>query len=178
MNIFGITSAEAAFAGGLLGSFLITLVAFVFLWYILLVIAGWKIFEKAGQPGWKALIPIYNVYILYKIVGMQGWWWGTIGIAILYGIIATGAGYSPYMTEEQMAAFDFGAHPVFLIATIVTFAIAVWVNVTYAYRTAKVFGHDIGYTIGLILMPDIFRLIIGFGSSQYDKKYFKKHLQK
>ena len=29
-------------------------------WYVLQAIAYWKIFEKAGEPGWKALIPIYN----------------------------------------------------------------------------------------------------------------------
>ena len=31
-------------------------------WYVLLAIAYWKIFEKAGEPGWKALIPFYNTY--------------------------------------------------------------------------------------------------------------------
>jgi hypothetical protein len=39
------------------------------------VIAGlWKAFEKAGQPGWAAIIPIYNVYIMIKISG-NDWWW-------------------------------------------------------------------------------------------------------
>jgi len=42
---------------------------------IVVLIAGfWKMFEKAGQPGWAAIIPIYNVYILLKIVGRPGWW--------------------------------------------------------------------------------------------------------
>lgn len=35
--------------------------------------AGWRIFEKAGQPGWAALIPFYNAYILSKIVGKPEW---------------------------------------------------------------------------------------------------------
>ena len=34
---------------------------------ILQIVAYWKIFEKAGEPGWKALIPIYNVYLLFKL---------------------------------------------------------------------------------------------------------------
>src|SRR5262249_361755 len=43
--------------------------------FIILVIAAcWKIFTKAGQPGWAAIIPIYNWYILCKIVGRPGWW--------------------------------------------------------------------------------------------------------
>lgn len=42
---------------------------------IVLVVAGmWKMFEKAGQPGWAAIVPIYNTYILCKIVGRPGWW--------------------------------------------------------------------------------------------------------
>ena len=41
---------------------------------ILMIAACWKIFTKAGQPGWAAIIPIYNWYILCKIVGRPGWW--------------------------------------------------------------------------------------------------------
>ncbi|NNC82986.1 MAG: hypothetical protein HKN79_05365 [Flavobacteriales bacterium] len=41
---------------------------------IFLIAAQWKIYQKAGQPGWAAIIPIYNIYILTKIVGKPGWW--------------------------------------------------------------------------------------------------------
>jgi hypothetical protein len=41
---------------------------------VFLIAAMWKVFEKAGQPGWAAIIPIYNLYILTKIVGKPGWW--------------------------------------------------------------------------------------------------------
>ena len=34
----------------------------------------WKVFAKAGQPGWASIIPLYNTYILLKIVGRPGWW--------------------------------------------------------------------------------------------------------
>jgi hypothetical protein len=37
-------------------------------------IVFWKVNEKAGHPGWTALIPIYNVYIHIKIAGRAGWW--------------------------------------------------------------------------------------------------------
>jgi uncharacterized membrane protein YhaH (DUF805 family) len=36
--------------------------------------AWWKTFEKAGQPGWASLIPIYNIYVLLRIGGKPGWW--------------------------------------------------------------------------------------------------------
>ena len=38
------------------------------------IISLWKIFQKAGQPGWAAIIPIYNTYIMIKISGKSGWW--------------------------------------------------------------------------------------------------------
>lgn len=43
-------------------------------WFLLVVAGYWKTFEKAGEPGWKAIIPIYNVYVLLRIVGRPGWW--------------------------------------------------------------------------------------------------------
>ena len=47
----------------------------IYLAVVILVIAGvWKTFEKAGQPGWAAIIPFYNVYIMLKIAGRPGWW--------------------------------------------------------------------------------------------------------
>ena len=41
---------------------------------LLIIVAMWKVFTKAGQPGWASLIPIYNLYIWCKIVG-RPWWW-------------------------------------------------------------------------------------------------------
>lgn len=38
------------------------------------IFCGWKIFEKAGQPGWTVIIPIYSAYILTKIIG-KPWYW-------------------------------------------------------------------------------------------------------
>lgn len=40
---------------------------------ILTLIAFWKILEKAGVPGWAALIPFYNTYMLFKITWGNGW---------------------------------------------------------------------------------------------------------
>jgi Family of unknown function (DUF5684) len=50
---------------------------FIIIWLLVVVfiIASiWKTFEKAGQPGWAAIIPIYNIYIMTKIAGKPGWW--------------------------------------------------------------------------------------------------------
>jgi hypothetical protein len=42
---------------------------------VVVIMAGfWRVFVKAGQPGWAILIPIYNLYIMMKIAGRPGWW--------------------------------------------------------------------------------------------------------
>ena len=41
---------------------------------ILTIIGLWKVFEKAGEAGWKAIIPVYNAYILFKIAEKSFWY--------------------------------------------------------------------------------------------------------
>jgi len=41
---------------------------------VVFLVGLWKVFVKAGQPGWAVLIPFYNCYILLKIAGRPGWW--------------------------------------------------------------------------------------------------------
>lgn len=41
---------------------------------LLSIIGLWKVFTKAGKPGWAAIIPFYNIYVLLQIVGRPGWW--------------------------------------------------------------------------------------------------------
>lgn len=50
-------------------------VVIIYLAVIVLIIASmWKIFTKAGKPGWASIIPIYNIIILLEIVGKPAWW--------------------------------------------------------------------------------------------------------
>lgn len=62
------TTATATLSA-MLGTYSAIAIAF----YVLLVIAQWKIFTKAGEAGWKSLIPVYNMVVLYKIIGLSPW---------------------------------------------------------------------------------------------------------
>lgn len=59
---------------------------------LVLLIAGmWKVFTKAGHPGWASLIPFYNAYIMLLIAGKPGWWLILFFIPIvslIFGILA------------------------------------------------------------------------------------------
>ena len=54
-----------------------------------LIFAGfWKTFEKAGEPGWASIIPIYNLYVLVRISG-NAWWWFVLFFIPVINLVAT-----------------------------------------------------------------------------------------
>ncbi len=71
MEAVSYSTSSGDIAAMAIGGGLFSLVYFGFL--ILMVVAGWKIFEKAGVEGWKVLIPFYNTYTLFQIAGRNGW---------------------------------------------------------------------------------------------------------
>ncbi len=51
------------------------MVTVVYLAVVVLMLASmWKIFTKAGKPGWAAIVPIYNIIVLLEVVGRPIWW--------------------------------------------------------------------------------------------------------
>ena len=52
------------------GVFLIVLLAIT----VVMIASAWKVFTKAGQPGWAAIVPIYNVIVILQIIGRPLWW--------------------------------------------------------------------------------------------------------
>ena len=172
-----LTPAEAAAVGGAFGSIIAIAGVFAILFCILMIIATWKIFKKAGEPGWKSIIPIYNLYIMFKIVNMKSWFWWLLGISLISSVVAVvnNSATLYYMSGLEVQTIDFNTIPVaVLITMLIESAVAIWAGIVYCYRMSKVFGHGLGYTFGLIFLPNIFQLIIAFGSSKYDKKRLKK----
>ncbi len=104
------------------------------------IIANWKIFTKAGEKGWKSIIPIYNSVVLFKIIGLSPW------LLLIY-----------------LAAF---------IPVIGSIAVIV-LSIVSVYYLSKSFGKGAGFTVGLIFLPQIFQLILAFGSAEYVEPYKK-----
>ncbi|MFZ1063858.1 MAG: DUF5684 domain-containing protein [Acidimicrobiales bacterium] len=65
-----LTTVLASSSGGG-GAVAIIVVLAIVVFYIA---AYWRIFAKAGEPGWGAIIPIYNLYLYCKIAGRPEWW--------------------------------------------------------------------------------------------------------
>ena len=76
---------------------------------ILTLIANWKLFTKAGEKGWKSIIPIYNVVTLFRVAGLSGWWvlaYLLIAIPIAGPLFAFGL--SIYLMHSLAKAFGKG----------------------------------------------------------------------
>ncbi len=63
-------------------------IVFYLLIVILLIASMWKIYTKAGKPGWAAIVPIYNYVVLLDIVGKPVWWIVLLFIPLVNFIVA------------------------------------------------------------------------------------------
>ena len=82
--------------------------AALLVWLAILIVAiatGWKVFEKAGQPGWAVIIPFFNIYIMLKIVGRPAWWLVLYFIPVVNIVIAVIIAMDMAKSFGQSAAF-------------------------------------------------------------------------
>jgi len=77
---------------------------------VLIVISMWVVFEKAGESGWKSLIPFYNMYVLMEISGKPGWWFIVLFVPLL--------GFVFYLLAMLSLAERFGRSALFGIGLI------------------------------------------------------------
>ncbi|MBQ6387333.1 MAG: hypothetical protein IJH96_01775 [Ruminococcus sp.] len=122
---------------------------------IQIAISEWKILEKAGEKGWKALIPFYNIFMSHHIVGMNHAWF------ILEMIIWT--------FETFVAAFlDFPLwfETAFLIFTTVFTLVSAAVH---ANKMCNCFGKGLAFKLGMFFIPYVFPMMLAFGPAEYKK---------
>lgn len=74
-------------AGG--GGSIVTLIIYGVI-AVVYIVGMYKTFEKAGQPGWAAIIPIYNLYVLTQVAGKPAWWILLILCTGIIGMILIG----------------------------------------------------------------------------------------
>ena len=132
------TGFWAAFAGFMLVFLLIGLAVAV-----VAIIGMWKMFTKAGEEGWKSIIPIYNAITLCKIVGVNPWWILIVFVAGLLNFIP-------------------------IIGALVNLAASIYFSILLCVSTANSFGKDTGFAVGLFFLSPIFYCILGFGSAKYE----------
>ncbi len=70
-------------ANAFFATYLTTIIVVMLAVTAILIIATWKIFTKAGEEGWKSIIPIYNLYVFGKIAAGNG----ILGLLLLIPIV-------------------------------------------------------------------------------------------
>jgi hypothetical protein len=125
------------FAGVLLAVWLLIVIAI----YVVTVIGLWKMYVKAGRPGWAAIIPIYNWWVWVEMIGKPRWWfWALVASVLLSWIPVVG-----------------------IILSLLMFVL----YLLGCLEMAKAFDRGSGTGIGLWLVPFVFAPILGFGDAQY-----------
>ena len=158
---YGMYESSAIGTGAVVANVIISLALTV-----LAIIAYWRIFVKAGESGWKAIIPFYNIYTALKLFWKTSIFWIGIVLSVVmsigYGMAVSGA--------AALAVYGGGGNTaVMVIGLILAFGcgIATFIlEIIFLNRMSKAFGHGAGFTVGLVFLNFIFILILAFGKSK------------
>jgi len=144
---------------------------------ILLIVALWKVFEKAGEKGWKSLIPLYNLYIYCKIAWSKGWFWvlsSVCFIGILWMVLSIVfwmvSQNSDFETLRKLSSLKNLTNRLLGLISILGFIATFVATCVIQVRMAKNFGKSTGFGIGLIFLSGIFIPILWFWSAEYQEK--------
>jgi len=127
--------------------------AFLIIFGLLTIIGMYKIFEKASEKGWKALIPIYNIYMLYKIFWKTKYFILLLIISFIF-ILSTYFIYSQELFE--------------LLVFILTL-ILLYHQIILSIRISRSFEKNIFWSLGIVFFPYLFIIILGFNKTKYIK---------
>ena len=147
-----------------------TVFAIIFL--IVGIVGLWKVFEKAGEKGWKALIPIYSGYILFKIAGKKFLKYAILCIimCVCYFLMMFGSVGIFMGAAGGNSDVAGGMGILTLIASIGVIVTGIWMIVLQAKMCAglsRKFGHGNGFAAGLFFLAPIFYCILGFNKDTY-----------
>lgn len=158
---YGVYESSALSTGAVVANVIISL-AFI----ALAIIAYWRIFVKAGEEGWKAIIPFYNAYTAMKLFWKTSIFWIGIGLGVGASI---GYGMASYGVVALAIYGGGGNAAVMVIGFILAFGCGITafvLEIMFLNRVSKAFGHGAGFTVGLVFLNFIFILILAFSKSE------------
>lgn len=122
---------------------------------VMCVIANWKLFEKAGEPGWSALIPFYNSYQMAKIAtGDAKICWAYVGVSILSTLVSD----LPKLISGSDEATGGALGVIISLASLV-------IEAYVCYMFAKSFGQSTAMCVLSIFFGGIIFIILAFTKS-------------
>lgn len=149
-------------AGGML--FMLIFLLFYLAIVILLIVSIWRVYEKAGEAGWKCLIPFYSTYVMLRFTGRPTKWMWYIFLPMLFYMPA----YFLLLLDMQGAIYMAPMVVVALILLMLSMITVMMVfNILIYTALCDRFGISKWFTLGLVLMPIIFWPILAFGDYTY-----------
>ena len=127
-------------------------------WWILQIIANWKVFTKANEGGWKSIVPVVSGHTAFKIAWNPIWFWVSM---VVTGVGAYIQNYSGENVEKLGGTL--------LVVALVAMVVGLAIQIIYCFKLAKAFGKGIGFTIGLIFLHPFFILSLGLGDAKYKR---------
>ncbi len=125
---------------------------------VLIIISTWLLLEKAGEKGWKSLIPFYCDYTLYKLVWQPKFY-------VIYFALSAVSFVAELLADKVFAGTALAV--VFAIIEIAFTILSVIVNFYFCRKLAFAFGKSSGFAIGLFFLYPIFLIILGLGKAEY-----------
>ncbi|MDO4862540.1 MAG: DUF5684 domain-containing protein [Ruminococcus sp.] len=167
------TNEGMALAG--LGVFFVIIFGFIMLIALVIVIvnfvAMWKLFEKAGEAGWKAIIPIYNTIIMSKIatgnykLGIASLCC-SLGYSVCMGIANTLNAIASSGSDSSLAILSLISLPLSLLSMVLSLGMAV-LNGYFHYIFTESYGKETIWCVLSIFFGPIVFLIMGFDKNTY-----------
>ena len=140
---------ELMLGAGVVGGILVLKFIGRILWFLISAIGHRKMFQKAGEAGWKAFIPLYNDFVCFKFSWNTKLFW-------------------PFAISSLMIYFLPGSD--YLVTGILTWIcmiVYLVLDVKLNIRMAKSFGRTKGWGVLLFFFPFIVSLILGYGKAEY-----------
>lgn len=138
---------DAAIVGVIFGILGILLIPVIII-SVFMIIANFKLYKKAGEEGWKCLIPYYNTWTECTFLGINtNWVWILLGSSFVLGFLDG-------LLDTTLFSY-------------VSYAITLYFNVLRSVSMAQSFGKDTGFGMGILFLPIVFIPMLAFGKAEY-----------
>lgn len=118
---------------------------------LLNIIGLYKIFQKMGKPGWKGIIPIYNMYGLYNELWEKKYFWVYLVAQLCLGVFKSD-----------------GSNLLISLVVLVMSVLTIVLGMKLYIKLAKAFGKGTGFGVLTFFFAPICLAVLGFGSAEYE----------
>ena len=137
---------------------LVVIILFLIVFLICWIVGYWKIFQKAGKPGWHSFIPFLRTWDLFDISWNSNAAWVYL-VLIIYGCVL----------NTVVETINKYTNEILYLTFCLTMIISGFMYIIMLYKLAKAYGKGFGHFIGLLLLNPISIIKLGLGDSKYQK---------